>query len=187
MTLQIRPATHDDLPAVSALLGETWHATYDGIYGRERVADITARWHSPDALAKDLSKPDHQFLVAVDGARIAGTISIGMACGGGVKLDRLYIHPSAQGRGLGPSLLDVGLGAFAPETKITLEVEPANATAIRFYERNGFAVTGRTSDCSRSGDGITALVMTRDTRAATNPAAPLANSAISSDGMATKR
>lgn len=187
MAIEIRPATDDDLAAVSALLAETWHATYDGIYGRERVADITASWHAPEALAKGVAKPDHRFLVAVEGGRIAGTISIGKACGGGVTLDRLYVHPSAQGQGLGRKLLDAGLGAFPADAEVTLEVEPANASAILFYERNGFAVTGRTGDCSCSGDGIAALIMTRDTSAPANPAAPLAKSAVSSDGMAAKR
>ena len=57
----------------------------------------------------------------------------------------------------------------ASET-VSLEVEPANTEAIRFYERQGFVVTGRTGDCSGSGDGIPALIMTR--RLAPVPATP---------------
>ncbi|MFO1170657.1 MAG: GNAT family N-acetyltransferase [Hyphomicrobiaceae bacterium] len=186
MPIEIRRAAANDLCAVSALLGETWHATYDGIYGVDRVSDITARWHSAEVLVKGVGKSDEAFLVAVEGARILGTLSIGIACGGGLKLDRLYVHPQAQGRGLGRRLLDAGLGAFGP-SKVTLEVEPANAQAIRFYERNGFVVTGKTSDCGCSGDGIAALVMTRDAGASAKPAAALAKSAVSSEGMASKR
>lgn len=187
MPIEIRRAAANDLCAVSALLAETWHATYDGIYGVERVADVTRRWHSVEALTKGVGKPDQAFLVAVEGDRIIGTISIGQACGGGLKLDRLYVHPDAQGRGLGQELLAAGLGAFPVETTITLEVEPANANAIRFYERNGFVVTGKTGDCGCSGDGIAALVMTRDPAAAAPEPAALAKSAVSSEGMASKR
>jgi ribosomal protein S18 acetylase RimI-like enzyme len=161
MALVIRPATPGDLAAISALLAETWHATYDGIYGHDRVADITVRWHSVDALGKHVGESGHAFLVAIDDGRIVGTISIGTACGGGLKLDRLYVHPNTQGQGHGRALLAAGLGALPAGVEITLEVEPANAQAIRFYERNGFVVTGRTSDCSGSGDRIPALVMTR--------------------------
>ena len=42
----IRAVTVADLPAVRTALVETWHATYDGIYGPDKVYDITTRWHS---------------------------------------------------------------------------------------------------------------------------------------------
>ena len=48
--LIIRDALAADLPAVRSLLVETWHDTYDGIYGWQRVAEITNAWHSLDAL-----------------------------------------------------------------------------------------------------------------------------------------
>lgn len=187
MTLHIRPATHDDLAAVSALLAETWHATYDGIYGAGRVAEITSRWHAVGRLALGLDQPGTSFLIAEDGGRIVGTVSLVRGEDGTLDLKRLYVLPEAQSQGIGSRLLETALAAFHDTTAIRLEVEPANASAIRFYERNGFAVTGRTSDCSCSGDGIAALIMTRDSRVAAKPAAPLAKSAVSSDGMAAKR
>ena len=42
----VRSASERDLAAVRALLVETWHATYDPIYGAERVTAITDDWHS---------------------------------------------------------------------------------------------------------------------------------------------
>ena len=42
----VRTASERDLQAVRDLLVETWHATYDHIYGVERVAAITDDWHS---------------------------------------------------------------------------------------------------------------------------------------------
>ncbi|TIV74013.1 MAG: GNAT family N-acetyltransferase, partial [Mesorhizobium sp.] len=42
----VRTASERDLVAVRALLVETWHATYDAIYGAERVTAITDDWHS---------------------------------------------------------------------------------------------------------------------------------------------
>ena len=46
----VRTASERDLAKVSALLGETWHATYDALYGADKVSEITARWHSVPAL-----------------------------------------------------------------------------------------------------------------------------------------
>lgn len=160
MTVAIRSARREDLAEISALLGVTWHATYDGIYSADRVADITSRWHSVDNLANGLDRPG-LFLVAVENGRIVGTLSLEPACGGGLKLERLYVRPDAQGRGIGRRLLDAGLAAYPDATAIGLEVEPANTQASRFYERQGFAATGNTGDCGGSGDRIPALVMSR--------------------------
>ena len=44
----VRTASKRDLPAISRLLGETWHATYDAIYGAERVGEITGEWSGPN-------------------------------------------------------------------------------------------------------------------------------------------
>ncbi len=68
----VRSASDRDMKAVSVLLGETWHATYDAFYGAERVSAITADWHSPAALARQMARPDGEFLVADDGRRIGG-------------------------------------------------------------------------------------------------------------------
>jgi hypothetical protein len=40
----VRTAGERDLAAVRDLLVETWHATYDSIYGAERVTEITDEW-----------------------------------------------------------------------------------------------------------------------------------------------
>ena len=46
----VRTASERDLETIKALLVETWHATYDAIYGVERVNEITTEWHSVAAL-----------------------------------------------------------------------------------------------------------------------------------------
>ena len=48
----VRSATKEDLDAVRDLLVETWHASYDDVYGVEKVNAITGRYHSLDALKK---------------------------------------------------------------------------------------------------------------------------------------
>jgi hypothetical protein len=53
----VRTASERDLPAISALLAETWHATYDGPYGAAGVTEISTRWHSVDWLRQMLRRP----------------------------------------------------------------------------------------------------------------------------------
>ena len=162
----VRPATVADLVAVSSMLGETWHASYDSIYGRDRVSELTARWHSPDKLLGGLANKNGVFLVVDHESSIAGTASaVSDDCGAHVDLLRLYVRPSHQGGGLGAKLLEATLRRFPRAQDIALDVEPANLRAIAFYQRQGFVAAATVSDCSGSGDGIPALHMVRKTTA----------------------
>lgn len=135
--LVIRDATAADLPAVRALLVETWHATYDGIYGWRRVAEITNAWHSPENLSAELDRDD-AFLVAHARGELAATASARLDRDGAVLLTRLYVLPAHQGSGIGRTLLQVALACFSQARVARLEVESRNEAAIAFYERMGF-------------------------------------------------
>jgi GNAT superfamily N-acetyltransferase len=140
----IRPALRDDLAAVRAVLVETWHATYDALYGHDKVAEITSLWHAPDRLARGLARDGHAFLVAeVDGGEIEATAAASCDAAGLVTLHRLYVRPSRQGRGLGKALLDASIAQFPGAKLVRLEVEPENEGARAFYARCGFSETGQ--------------------------------------------
>jgi ribosomal protein S18 acetylase RimI-like enzyme len=162
MTMFVRTASERDLAAVRELLVETWHATYDHIYGVERVTAITSDWHSMASLGKRLTRPNSEFLVADDGKEIAG-VAFAAADPEGkvVMLYQLYVRPAFQGRGIGGMLLDEILDCFPDAETIRLEVEQANDRAIAFYTAYGFAEAGRTGDCGSAGSGIPALVFER--------------------------
>ena len=136
--LIIRDATSADLSAVRALLVETWHATYDGIYGWRRVAEITNAWHSLDALAAQLGRESGVFLVALIGEEVVGTASARSEPDHAALLTRLYVLPARQGEGIGRTLLQVALACFPDAPVARLEVESQNELAIAFYERMGF-------------------------------------------------
>ena len=136
--LVIRDAEAADLPAVRALLVETWHATYDGIYGWQRVAEITNAWHSLDALAAQLGRESGVSLVALIGEEVVGTASARSEPDHAALLTRLYVLPARQGEGIGRTLLQVALACFPDAPVARLEVESQNEPAITFYERMGF-------------------------------------------------
>jgi ribosomal protein S18 acetylase RimI-like enzyme len=156
----VRTAGERDLVAIRALLVETWHATYDAIYGVGRVTEITDEWHSIAALKTRLTRPNSEFLVADDGKRIGG-MAFAEDAGGLVTLKQLYVLPGQQGRGIGGMLLVEIIESFPEARAIRLEVEEKNAPAIAFYEANGFAKTGRTDNCGADQSGVPALVYER--------------------------
>ncbi len=158
----VRTAGERDVAAVRDLLVETWHATYDAIYGSDRVTDITDDWHSVASLKARLAKPCSEFLLADDGKSIGGmAFATADANGKSVMLHQLYVRPSFQGRGIGGMLLDEIIESFHDAERIRLEVEEANAPAISFYLAQGFAQVGRTANCGADQSGIPALIFER--------------------------
>jgi ribosomal protein S18 acetylase RimI-like enzyme len=155
----VRTASERDLETIKALLADTWHATYDAIYGVERVDEITAEWHSLASLKARLTRPNSEFLVANDGKTIAG-MAFAAASGDAktVMLHQLYVLPRHQRAGVGRLLLDEIEQCFPEARMLRLEVEEANAGAIAFYEANGFAHAGATANCGADQSGIPALI-----------------------------
>jgi ribosomal protein S18 acetylase RimI-like enzyme len=160
--MYVRTASDRDIDAIRELLVETWHATYDAIYGRERVSEITDDWHSLEALKARLTAPGSEFLVADDGKRIAGMAFATTTDGGKtVMLHQLYVRPDRQGQGIGTMLLDEIESCFPDTERLRLEVEEANKGAVDYYLRQGFARVGSTPDCGREGSGIPAAIYER--------------------------
>lgn len=156
----IRTAGKADLARVRDLLAETWHATYDRLYGPEKVARITGEWHSVEALGENLNRPNSEFLLADDGRQLHG-MAFATCEARKITLHQLYVLPGSHRRGIGQALLDEALQCFEDATAVRLEVDPGNESAISFYVANGFAPVGRTENCGRGQSGIPALVFER--------------------------
>ena len=158
----VRTASERDLQAVRALLVETWHATYDHIYGAERVTAITDDWHSIASLKRQLDRPNAEFLVADDGTQLGGMAFAAVdAAGTSVMIRQLYVRPAFQGCGIGGMLLDEIIESFPDATLFRLEVEEANTRATGFYVSQGFVQSGRIANCGAEQSGIPALIFER--------------------------
>jgi ribosomal protein S18 acetylase RimI-like enzyme len=159
VTAEIRRARPGEEAAVSRLLGEVWHATHDAELGRGKVAEITAKWHTPSLLRMHIDDPAKCFLVAeaADGDLVGHAMSW-LDDGAAINLLRLYVLPGWQGKGIGNRLLEAAIAAYPAGRLLRLEVQAQNAPAIRFYERMGLQVAGDTGERGGFTD-IPALVM----------------------------
>lgn len=156
----VRTASERDLDAIKALLAEAWHATYDAIYGVERVNEITTEWHSPAALKARLTRPNSEFLVADDGKQIAGmAFAAATSDAKTLVLYQLYVAPAHQRAGIGRMLLEEIEQCFPEARTIRIEVEEANSQALRFCLANGFSKSGVAPDSDTAEPGIPALVL----------------------------
>ncbi|MGV3551838.1 N-acetyltransferase family protein [Rhizobium sp.] len=157
----VRSASQADLPKVSALLGRSWHATYDAIYGAEKVAEITASWHSLDSLKRRLARPESEFVVADDGKRIGGMAYAAMDKDETdvVHLHQLYVEPDLTGQGIGRDLFAEVETCFPSAKRMRLEVEAKNEGAVRFYAGLGFVEVGWTKDSGGDKSDIPGMIM----------------------------
>lgn len=157
----VRTASQQDAPAIQALLKDVWHATYDDIYGREKVSALTADWHKPKILQQQMKRPSSEFLVVDDGKNLSGMAYGRMKSDTELMLHQLYVSAEHQGKGQGGDLLNELLSCFPEARSVTLQVDEENSGAIEFYKKFGFKQTGTTENCGKDESGIHAIVMTR--------------------------
>ncbi|WP_102958320.1 GNAT family N-acetyltransferase [Mangrovicella endophytica] len=148
MSVSIRPATDDDLEALRVLLRETWHQTYDSLYGETEVQSIAADWFSIEAMEERLVRPDATFLVADGKPEIAGMVFAVLRDDEVVAVEQLYVAPSRQSQGVGKALLDAALSSFGTSRSAEVELPAANRRAVAFFSREGFETLGLDPDAA---------------------------------------
>ncbi|MEW6590055.1 MAG: GNAT family N-acetyltransferase [Pseudomonadota bacterium] len=135
------PLTPDAVDAVAALARVVWQATYPGLITQAQIDAMLADRYAASRIRAQLDAPDHAWrVVLADGA----PVGFAHACldETGCKLDKLYVHPEHQRRGLGQALLGA-VEAWARERqapRLWLQVNRGNEAAIRAYARYGFAI-----------------------------------------------
>ncbi|MBY5542518.1 GNAT family N-acetyltransferase [Rhizobium leguminosarum] len=156
----VRTAGERDLEKVRALLVESFHATYDSLHGRAKVADLIAHLFSPAALKTRLVRKDAEFLVADDGRNIGGMgyAAMSQQLTKTVMLHLLYVRPALQRQGIGRDIFAELETCFPDAEIMRLEVEPQNAAAIAFYHTHGFTEVGRNENSGARQSGIPALI-----------------------------
>jgi len=156
----VRTASEQDLEKVRSLLGETWHTTYDHIYGRDKVSELHASWHSPASLKARLANKNSEFLVADDGRTIGGMGYAAMSkeMAKTVMLYMLYVGPRYQRQGIGRDIFAELETCFPDAEIMRLEVDPQNEPAISFYKAHGFVEVGHADNSGQGQSGMPTLI-----------------------------
>jgi GNAT superfamily N-acetyltransferase len=125
--VEIRPASAEEMDALAQLYARTQRCmTYLPPMPDEHVPLV----------AEMIARCDEIWLAEAEG-RILGFLAIDHSWRDGWEvLERLYVEPSEQGRGIGTALLDKAK-ALRPDG-LVLWVFQKNTGARRFYERHGF-------------------------------------------------
>jgi GNAT superfamily N-acetyltransferase len=115
----------------------------DGFRGL--VADTLREFefHLDPEFDSDLDDPATAYAalwVAVDGDDVIGSVALRDLGDGAVELKRMYLRPSARGRGLGKELLALALEWSREHgfDRVRLDTSERMVAAQRLYEAHGF-------------------------------------------------
>lgn len=133
VTTYIREASHDDAPAIAALLLESFEE-FRSLYTAEGFAATTpAATQIADRLTEGPT------WLAFHNDRLVGTVSASMRRNG-LHIRSMAVAPAARGQHIATRLLDE-VEQYARShslPRLFLSTTPFLASAIRFYERSGF-------------------------------------------------
>jgi ribosomal protein S18 acetylase RimI-like enzyme len=137
----IQKADITAIPAIQQIAKLTWPVTYNNILPEGQLDYMLQRLFN-DAALKQQIENGYQYLLA-----LAYSIPVGFASyskkddPSTYKLNRLYIHPDQQGKGIGKLLLDHIIQDILLNNATHLEVNVnRHNKALLFYQKNGFEI-----------------------------------------------
>lgn len=141
---QIIQATEKDFVLIRQIAYETWPVTYGNILSEAQLSFMLTKIYSDEALTENL-KNGHQFLLIKDDSGFLGFAAYEhhYEQQDVTRLHKLYVLPSAQGKGAGKTLIGyVEQVAREQQSKaVSLNVNRFN-TACEFYMKNGYQKIG---------------------------------------------
>lgn len=155
----------DDIWIIQSLAERIWEKTYKTIITADQISYMMEMMYSTSSLEKQINEDGQYYLLAKDGDEYVGYLSYEMNYDEEpfIKIQKIYVLSSAQGKGIGTLLIDEVL-TTAKENKadrIKLNVNRDNNRAINFYKRNGFNIEKEEDNDIGNGFFMTDYVMTK--------------------------
>jgi GNAT superfamily N-acetyltransferase len=148
---RVRDAIPEDTDAIVAVTAAGWRTAYRGIVAPERLADLpVARWrHEVHVGLRRPVEDAFSYVAEIDG-RFAGYCFVAAPSrepdlGSNVaELVAIYVEPDRWGQGAGKALMRAALDRLGelPYDEVFLWTFKENASAIAFYERQGWKADG---------------------------------------------
>lgn len=139
--IQITPAKTEDLVYVQEIAYQTWPKTFGEILSPEQINYMLSWMYDLKILEKQQLIERHIFLLAEENGEKLGFTGFQIDQEPGkTKIHKIYILPTAQGKGLGKILINATkeIALKSDQTSLLLNVNKYNKGAIEFYEYLGF-------------------------------------------------
>ncbi|WP_091738006.1 GNAT family N-acetyltransferase [Phenylobacterium immobile] len=149
--ITLRRASAEDAQVVAEIGAETFQLTFGHLYAPRDLTAFLARSHGVARALADLADPAQAVWLAEQGGAAVGYALAGPCalphdevtaqCG---ELKRIYLHPAAQGAGVGGRLFNTAIDWLqrGGSRDVWIGVWSENFGAQRFYARAGFEKVG---------------------------------------------
>jgi len=138
--ITIAKASVKDAALIQQLAQEIWYPTYEPILSKEQIDFMLEKMYSVSALEESINQENTEFFLFHERDLAVGFI--GMKKKDDVlRIDKLYLLPSTQGKGYGKKFIDFAakeakkMGLQALELNVN-----RNNNAYYFYLKQGFEV-----------------------------------------------
>lgn len=139
MMISIRPATVNDIPLIRSLAEVVFPATYEPLLPAGQVGYMMAWMYSVESLQRQMAE-GHTYYIAYADDTPCGYLSIEQQATSLFHLQKIYVLPDFQGRGVGERLFQQAVAhvrkAGVLPAWIELNVNRENR-AVGFYLRMG--------------------------------------------------
>lgn len=137
----VEKASVEDISLIQKIAHTTWYPTFKDILSEQQIEYMLEMMYSTSSLKEQIEVKNHVFFIAKQGDLSLGFMSIELNYNykPKAKIHKIYILPTAQGKGIGNALMQKA-EEFALEHKqdsITLNVNRFNK-AIGFYQKQGY-------------------------------------------------
>ena len=103
--INIQKANKNHINAIIKLAKETWQATYCNIISQEQIDYMLNLFYSQKRIEEQIIDDSNHFLVALEDDHILGYCH-SFEKNGHYYISKIYVHPLAQGKGIGQLLLN---------------------------------------------------------------------------------
>jgi ribosomal protein S18 acetylase RimI-like enzyme len=140
--MNIVVATKEQLPIVKKLAYKIWPNAYETILSKAQIDYMLKMIYSIDSLEKQLDN-EHIFLLIEEDQNFIGFASYEINCNNSnkTKLQKLYVLPEIQGKGIGKQVIDYikDKVVLSNNLALFLNVNKFNK-AKDFYKKYGFQI-----------------------------------------------
>jgi ribosomal protein S18 acetylase RimI-like enzyme len=139
---KIYKATILDIPQIQEIAKTTWPVAFADILSKSQLDYMINMMYNTVALTSQIQSEKITFWLAALDKVVQGFMAFEPhhPTKSQIKIHKLYILPSSQGKGIGQELLKtlVAFGNANRFENITLNVNKNNHSATNFYKRQGF-------------------------------------------------
>lgn len=141
--ITIRKAELPDIPLIWEVAQKTWYVTYADILTQEQADYMFEMMYSVDSLTRQMQS-GHTFFLVFERELVLGYVSVERESKDLFHLQKIYVDPAAQGKGIGRLLLEKAFEfakSEAGENPCTIELNVnRNNKARFFYEKMGMTI-----------------------------------------------